>query len=301
MEKHRGFRYIIQAVDSLTGWPEARALTRETAETIGKFIFEELLCRHGAISEIVTDNGPPILAAVDWLSETYHINHIRISPYNSQAQGTVERAHLSLRESVIKACDGKLQDWPIVLPYCLWAQRVTTRKSTGHSPYYMAHGTEPLMPFDIAEATYLSPEWTSFCRPQDLIAVRAKQLMKREKDLEAMRNRVWTYRKESAMRFIKKFEANFRTFDLLPGQLALVRNSAKEGGLKNKYRPRYLGPYVVIAKNSAGAYTLAEMDGTISKLRFAAKRVIPYNVRDPMDLPGSNEAIENANAGMDEA
>ncbi|KAJ3554121.1 hypothetical protein NP233_g12490 [Leucocoprinus birnbaumii] len=76
-------KYIVQARCSLTGWPERHALTHETARTLGAFIFEEILCRWGGLEEIVTNNGTPFVAALDWLSDKYHINHICISAYNS--------------------------------------------------------------------------------------------------------------------------------------------------------------------------------------------------------------------------
>ena len=39
-----GYKYIVQARDSLTNWPEWRTLTRETGRTLGQFLFEEILC-----------------------------------------------------------------------------------------------------------------------------------------------------------------------------------------------------------------------------------------------------------------
>ena len=58
---------------------------------IAKFIFENILCRWGAIEEIVTDNAPQYIQAAEFLSNKFHIHHIRISPYNSKAQGPIER------------------------------------------------------------------------------------------------------------------------------------------------------------------------------------------------------------------
>ena len=101
-----GYRYIVQACCSLTAWPEWRALRIETSRTIGAFIFEEILCRWGAVEQIVTDNGTAYVTALDWLAERYGIHHICISPYNSQANGIVERQHCTVRESIFKACDG---------------------------------------------------------------------------------------------------------------------------------------------------------------------------------------------------
>ncbi|KDQ09752.1 hypothetical protein BOTBODRAFT_74665, partial [Botryobasidium botryosum FD-172 SS1] len=57
MDKAQGYRYIVHARCSLTSYPEWRALRTETGRTVGAFIFEELLCRWGAVAEIVTDNG----------------------------------------------------------------------------------------------------------------------------------------------------------------------------------------------------------------------------------------------------
>ena len=65
-------------------------LCTETAHTLGAFIFEEILCQWGGLEEIVTDNGMPFVATLNWLTKKYHICHIRISPYNSQANGIVE-------------------------------------------------------------------------------------------------------------------------------------------------------------------------------------------------------------------
>jgi hypothetical protein len=42
-------------------------LKTETGRTLGAFIFEEILCRWGAVEEIVTDNSTPFIAAVNWL------------------------------------------------------------------------------------------------------------------------------------------------------------------------------------------------------------------------------------------
>jgi len=37
------------------------------------------------------------------------------------------------------------------------------------------------------------------------------------------------------------------------------------------------------------------MDGSVSKLRFAAKRLLPYYLRSRIELPKSNESINEVN------
>ena len=183
-----GYRYIVQGRCSLTAWPEWRMLRRETGQTLSAFLFEEVLCRWGGIEEIVTDNGSAFVTALDWLQGRYGITHIRISAYNSRANGIVERQHRTIRDSIVKACDGDISRWPTVTPHVFWADRVTTRKSTGHSPFYMTHGIEPILPFDITEVTFLIPDIMEPLCQADLLALCAHQLEKREGNLMEIRS-----------------------------------------------------------------------------------------------------------------
>lgn len=296
MPKHGGFSYVTEGRCSLVGYVEGRALRTETGETLGRFIFEEFLCRWGAVAEIVTDNGTAYVAALDWLSEKYHINHIRISPYNSRANGIAERTHRTVREALVKACNGEIARWPKMLPYVLWADRVTTRKATGMSPFYMAHGVEPLLPFDVTEATYLIPDLDSPMTTAELIAVRARQLEKREEDLARIRDRIMAARQQSVAQFEKEHAHTMHDYNFKPGALVLVRNTKIESDLGRKCKPRYLGPLVVVRRTQGGAYVLAELDGAISRLRFAAFRLIPYRARSRTAIPVT-EFVDAADLG----
>ena len=280
-----GFRYIVQARCSLTAWPEWRALRVETGRTLAAFIFEDLLCRWGAVEEIVTDNGTAFVAALDTLADRYGIRHIRISAYNSRANGIVERQHRTIRESLVKACEGNITKWPTLAPHAFWADRVTTRKATGHSPFYMAHGVEPILPFDITLATFLVPDIAKPLSTSELLAIRARQLQKRDEDLAAIHDNVLKSRFESVRQFERMHEKSLRDFDFKPGALVLVRNSSIETDLGRKSKPRYLGPMVVVRRTPNGSYRLAELDGAVSKLRFAAFRLIPYHARSRSSIP----------------
>jgi hypothetical protein len=79
-----GYCYIVQAQCSLLSYLEHQKLRKENGSTIGMFIFEEILCYWGALEEIVTDNSPAFIEALNWLAEQYIIHHIHISLYNSQ-------------------------------------------------------------------------------------------------------------------------------------------------------------------------------------------------------------------------
>jgi hypothetical protein len=56
-------------------------------------------------------------------------------------------------------------------------------------------------------------------------------------------------------------------------------------------RLRYLGPYIVISRNTGGAYILAKLDGTVLKNTISAFRVIPYHPCKVIPLPNIFDII----------
>jgi len=247
MPRSGGFAFIVQGRCSLTHYPEFRMLRKETAHAIGEWIFQDVLCRWGTLCEIVSDNGKPFVAALGHLEKKYHIKHIRISGYNSRANGIVERSHFDVRQALFKASDGDQNKWSQAANSVFWSERITSRKRMGCAPYYAVTGTHPLIPHDIVEANYLQPPPSSLLATTDLIARRAVALQKRSEDLERLRDRVHQARNKAALRFEQEHSASIRDFNFQRGALVLVRNTAIEKALNRKMRPRYTGPMVVVS------------------------------------------------------
>jgi len=279
------FRYITQACCSLTAWLEWCALRTETGRTLSMFLFEEVLCRWGAIEEIVTNNGTPYVATLNWLADRYGIQHIHISAYNLHANGIVEQQHHSIIESLVKACEGNASKWPTRMPHVFWADCTTICRSTGHFPFNMAHGVEPLLPFDITLATFLVPNLTKPLDTTDLIATHAHQLKMRKEDLDAIHNNILKSRLASICQFEKQYQNTILAYNFKPGDLVLVRNLGLDLHLGCKTKPRYIGPMVIIRRTPNGAYCLAELDGAVSKLHYAAFCIVLYFSRSRTSIP----------------
>ena len=107
-------------------------------------------------------------------------SNIRISGYNSRANGMVEQSHFDVWQVLYKAADGNENKWSQVAYSVFWAERVTIRKHMGCSPYYVATGTHLLLPLDIVEVTYLLPPLESILSTGGLI-VRGQLCYKRDK------------------------------------------------------------------------------------------------------------------------
>jgi hypothetical protein len=292
LSRSGGFAYIIQGRCSLTHYPEFRMLRKETAQSIGDWIFQDILCRWGTLVEIVSDNGAPFVAALTHLEKKYHIKHIRISGYNSRANGIVERSHFDVRQALFKASGGVENKWSQVAQSVFWSERVTARKRMGCSPYFAVTGTHPLLPFDIIEANYLAPPPTFILSTTDLIARRAITLQKRQEDLAQLKLKVHSARNRAALRFEREHTATLRDFDFKSGDLVLIRNTAIEKALNRKMRPRYLGPLIVVSRNKGGAYIICDLDGTLAHAPIAAFRVVPYLARRHINIPDLEQHID---------
>ena len=285
MPASAGFHYIVQGRCSLTGWPEFRKLRAENHQTLGDWIFEDVLCRWGSLREIVTDNGAPFIKALEYLAKKYGIFHIRVSGYNHRANGLVERSHFDVRQSLFKAADGNENKWAPHAHSVFWAERVTVRKRMGCSPYFACTGSHPLLPLDFLEATYLMPPPDSILSSTDLITRRAIALQKHSKDLAKIYSNVYKARKEAALRFEKEHKATIKDYNFKPGSLVLMRNSAIEMSLNTKMKARYLGPLVIVSRNKGGAYIVCELDGAVLHRPVGAFRLIPYLPRKSIPLP----------------
>jgi len=271
-----GYKYIVQGCYTLTHWPEWEMLCKETTKSLMSFILQNIIYRWGTLLEIVTDNGAPFIKALAYLSKHYHITHICISGYNSHTNGLVECSHFDVCEALFKACDGEENKWSASAYSVFWVEQVTIHRRMGCLPYFATTGTQPLLPFGIAEANYLLPAPEAVLSTTDLIACRAVALQKHRSQLALLRDKVHSAHLNVATCFEKEHAHTIHDFNFKLGDLVLVRNTAIEKVLNHKMCARYLGPFIVLLRNWGGAYIISELNGSIFDHPFAAFHVIPF-------------------------
>ena len=297
MPESKGFKYIVAARDDLSGTCEAQALRKATSKELSKFFWNLIYCRYGAPQKVVTDNGPEVKKAFEILLKRLGIPQIKITPYNHHANGVVERGHFTLREAIVKACQGNIKDWPDKIPEAVFADRVTVSRVTGFSPYQLLHGTDPILPLDLAEATFLVDGFRPGLTTSELLALRMRQLEKHESDKVRAAETLRKARFASKAQFEQRFHRRMTKETYEAGELVLVRNSAIESSLDRKHKPRYLGPYQVVGRTEHGAYQLRELDGTNMQTKIAPFRLLPYISRHHSFMRTNRNDPSNANSG----
>ena len=278
MPKSKGYSYILQARCALTGYPEIRAVRKENHNTISSFISEDLIRRYGPCITIVTDNGAPYVKALDLLTKKWpSLQHVRITPYNSQANGIVERAHRTLQESLFKVATA--ETWAVHLDTVVMAERMAVRQSLGTSPFYLAHGIAPTLPADLTEYTMLAAAIEAVEQPEELLAARIEAQPAREAELDKVAESVHKRREAENERQNTKAAGKIKEFK--PGDLVMVRDATRESRHDSKPDDRYNGPYVVTRRGKNGVYTLVELAAPMSPpIRIGGRRVGPYHSRE---------------------
>ena len=74
--------------------------------------------------------------------------------------------------------------WVTHLPSVLFADRTTIRVSTGMTPFRMIYGYEAILPIELDVPTWQTLPWNTVRTRADLIAMRARQIERRDQDIE---------------------------------------------------------------------------------------------------------------------
>jgi len=86
------FRYVAVAVCYFSKWCEARPLIDKTTESVAKFIYDEIICRHGCTEIQISDQGREFVNKLsEKLFKMTGTQQRVTSPYHPQANDLVER------------------------------------------------------------------------------------------------------------------------------------------------------------------------------------------------------------------
>ena len=236
---------------------KAKALRKANSKAIASFI-HDWVCRFGVPGRIVTDGGGENKKLASELIDRFNITNVPIAAYHPQSNGLVERGHKPIVDALAKL-GGK---WTQHLSSVLWADRVTTRRSTGYSPFQLVYGQECILPVEFDAKTWTTLDWSRKgpISTAELLALRARQLERREEDLVKVAESI----KQSRLQNKDYFDRHMRKRNrpIVAGDLVLLYNSQLDKQWSKKLDNRWLGPYrVKEVREDRGTYRLEELDG----------------------------------------
>ena len=289
----RGMKYLVIARDDFSGWPEAKALHSATAKNVAKFLWEDVICRHGCFGKLIVDGGPENKDQVIELANRYAIKRVVVSAYHPQANGMVERGHKPIVDALSKMTNGGLLKWVDNLHAVLWADRTTVKKSTGHTPFYLNHGCEPMLPIELEIPTWNVLPWYEVRSTAELLSLRARQIQRRDEDIEEAALYLQRKRMEGKDNF--DLDHRIREKDFSVNDMVLLHDTKRENIHTGKLEFRWLGPYLIHEViPDKGTYRLKELDGSQFAGTVAGNRLKAFNPREtPVNFNNNNDTNDD--------
>jgi hypothetical protein len=269
-----GLSYIIQAIEPTILWPEAKAVKSLNAHEVAKFIYIEIICRFACVPFISFDGGAEFKGEVlELLRTQYNCTVIFSTAYHPQGNAPIERHHQPLVDALYKLTGDAKGNWPKYLHAVLFAMRITTSRATGFSPYYLLYGVHPVLSFDIAEITWQTLDWDKIYTTEDLLAIRARQLSRRDPKMKEANERIRLSRLRAIEDLHKRNHFQFDFADYEEGMYVWLRESQYDETKGDKGKWTYSGPYVIHEKREHDAFVLRELDGAILKGHVNIRRL----------------------------
>jgi len=269
--------YFISGRDDLSGWVEARILRNLKSKSCAKFVEEEFISRFGQFGQATIDGGAEFKKEFREVLGKAGIPVRVIAPYHPEANGRAERGHSAIVNLLAKLCKS-YEEVSKILPKVLAADRISTSRSTGYSPFELVFGVRPVLPIDMEEKTWLAADWEGVKTRGDLLKKRVAAMEGKEELVEEARRKMKRAR-EASIAYLDKVNAHRIRPALEEGQLVLVLNQLKHDTHTQKLSPRWHGPYRVVTRLTKGSYVLAELDGAVIARAYASKRLRRYYQR----------------------
>jgi transposase InsO family protein len=108
-----------------------------------------IFSRFGLPLEIISDNGPTFISTnlIQFLSK-FGVKQFTSFAYYPQGNGKAESTNNNIVKILKNIIDDRPRQWHILLTYVLWADRTTSKSSTGHIPFQLLYGQEAIMPIE---------------------------------------------------------------------------------------------------------------------------------------------------------
>lgn len=273
-------KYILSMVDALTKWTVLVPIKDKTAEVVAEAIINHWILTNGHIQNLHSDAGNEFLNQVlkkiaDYFKMTLHST----SAYNPKGNGQCERVHRSLGKFLTIFTNELGDNWITFLPSLQYALNTKCHTSTGHSPWFLHHGSHPIFPW--------RQEIQHSKRYGEDEATRRVNLIQYALEM------VKTNDKEAKRAFAKAHNKKFKERGFKVGDFVLVHfpDSAIRGRLNRKMVPNWKGVFRITKAIGKNTYMVKKEGGRSTKVPVDRLKI--YNEFLHLDDPDVQVAPED--------
>jgi hypothetical protein len=138
-----GYQWILTTTNYFTRWVEYVPTKKATEEVVMNFLEDRIITRFGVPSKITIDNAKAFnsYALVEFCFK-YGIVLSHSSNYYPQENRLAESTNKNLMNILKKVVGENKKSWDSKIKYAIWADRITTKTSTGKTPFELVYGLE---------------------------------------------------------------------------------------------------------------------------------------------------------------
>ncbi|UYV72561.1 hypothetical protein LAZ67_9003705, partial [Cordylochernes scorpioides] len=233
-----GNKWTVVATDYLTRYAMTKAIPNGSSEEVGKFLVEDVILKHGAPRELISDRGRTFIShTIREINNLCGTAHRFTSAYHPQTNGLTERLNKTLGDMLSMYVDVDQRNWDSVLPYVTFAYNTAKQETTGFSPFYLVHGRDVETPLDTIPTYREEANLEDYVESLVTNAEDARQL--------ARLNILKAQEKDKS-----RYDKSHRPVQYRAEDLVWVYTPVRKQGLSEKLLKRYFGPYKVVRQLS---------------------------------------------------
>eukprot|EP00253_Pinus_taeda_P014078 PITA_14078 len=246
--------------------------------TIIQFLESNILSRFGYPEKIITDNASAFKSkTMINFCHKYHITLGHSTAYYPQGNGLAESSNKSLINIVKELLEENKKNWHRKLTNSLWADRLSTKKSIGMSPYELVYGMEAKFPSSLGIPTIKLLQEIQ-AEPNDMQR-RVNQTIHLQQTREQVFDRAQILQEKLKKMFDKKAKAE----DFWVGSKVLRWDSRREDkGKHAKFDFLWKVPYIISVVQGNNTYFLRSPDGSTAEEGLVNGRMLKH-YNDPFD------------------
>jgi transposase InsO family protein len=279
-------RFILTCMDDFSRYLIAVPIRNKYASTVIKALNRNLFSRWGVCKTLHTDRGTEFEnKALHDLCSKMGIKKTRTSGYRPNCNGRNERVHRTINKMLAKEVSADHKYWDDTLEAVVAKYNGTVCRSTGFTPNMLFLGRETLTPLDLG---------ISSNRQQTTQVPERQYVDKLHERLTAMYTQARQKSLATATRNKAAYDKRAKNVDFSVGQWVLVRSEFCPSGQYHKWRPNYMGPFVILERIGPVNYQV-QRKATGEAVIVHADRLRPCKAPD-MAQQGPGRAVKNIRA-----
>ncbi|CAI5682530.1 unnamed protein product [Oreochromis niloticus] len=276
LNRNRGNRYVLVAMDYFTKWPEAYAIPDQEAETVADVLVEGMFSRFGTSETLHSDQGrnfeSKVFAAI---CERLGIKKTHTTPLHPQSDGLVERFNRTLAQQLAILTSEHQQNWDYHLPLILMPYRSAVQDSTQCTPALLMLGRELRTPAELAFGK--SPDTLEAPPGRDY----ARKLQDR---LDSAHSYAREQLAKAGLRQKRNYDITTKGRHFHAGELVWVYSPKRKKGWCPKLDSSWVGPCSILERVGEVVYRV-QLPPRGRKVALHRDRMAPYRGQSLPSFP----------------